>query len=142
METNITLQSKIAQIQQAVDGLEKDATNPFFKSKYVDLNQIIDALRPLEKECAISITMPLTHIDGKPAISLCVVDLESDFEGITYSMPLPDVQDPQKMGSAITYYRRYMLMSFFNLKAEDDDGNATQATKPVINTNKPAGSRL
>lgn len=121
------LKEKIAFIQQAIDGLSKDAANPFFKSKYVELNQIIDALRPLELEQKVSITMPLTTIEGRPAVSLVIKDLETD-EEVSNAICIPDLQDPQKMGSAITYYRRYSLMSFFNLKAEDDDAESTKPT--------------
>jgi len=124
------LKNKIAFIQNAIDGLSKEASNPFFKSKYVDLNTIIDALRPLEIDQKISITMPLTSCVGQPAISLVIRDLENDESEVTV-MPLPQLTDPQKMGSAITYYRRYMLMSFFNLKSEDDDAEMARP-KPVI----------
>lgn len=129
------LKEKIAKIQQMIDGLSKDAQNPFFKSNYVTLNQIIDELRPLELENKISITMPLTEVNGRPALKLRIVDLESE-ESVVDIVTLPDLTDPQKMGSAITYYRRYMLMSFFNLKAEDDDGNSASKApvkKQIIN---------
>lgn len=116
------LTEKIAFIQNAIDGLTKDGKNPHFKNGYVTLNQIIDELRPLELEQKISITMPLTNVGGRPAITLLVQDLGSE-DVIEDTLTLPDLTDPQKMGSAITYYRRYMLMSFFNLKSEDDDGN-------------------
>jgi hypothetical protein len=51
-------------------------------------------------------------------------------------MSLPNIQDPQKLGSAITYYRRYTLQSLLGLQAEDDDGNT--ATKQVKEERKPA----
>ena len=114
------LKQKIASIQHTVEGLSKEANNPFFKSKYVDLNTIIEALRPLEAEQSISITLPLSNVQGRPALRLVVQDLETD-DVVEDVITLPDIQDPQKMGSIITYYRRYMLMSFFNIKAEDDD---------------------
>ena len=143
-----TLSFKIAEIQRAIDGLSKKQENPFFKSKYVDLNQIIDALVPLEVETKISITLPLTNVMGRPAICLRIVDLEEKGEIYETTMMLPDLTDPQKMGSAISYYRRYMLMSFFNLKSEDDDGQLASTppkkvptikelnTKPLSNINE------
>jgi hypothetical protein len=126
------LKQKIASIQHTVEGLSKEANNPFFKSKYVDLNTIIEALRPLEAEQSISITMPLSNVAGRPAIRLVVQDLDSD-DMTEDIITLPDISDPQKMGSAITYYRRYMLMSFFNIKAEDDDSNfaSGKTTQPL-----------
>ena len=72
--TNMKLKEKIAFIQSAIDGLSKKEENPFFKSKYVDLNQIIDALRPLEQEQKISIIMPLSCCWG----SLCLLSSRSE----------------------------------------------------------------
>lgn len=126
------LKQKIASIQHTVEGLSNEANNPFFKSKYVDLNTIIEALRPLEAEQSISITLPLSNVQGRPALRLVIQDLETD-DVVEDVITLPDIQDPQKMGSIITYYRRYMLMSFFNIKAEDDDANfaSGKTTQPV-----------
>lgn len=114
---------KISYIQHTIDGLTKKEDNPFFKSKYVDLNAIIEALRPLELEQKISITLPLTNVNGRPALALHIQDLETEDE-IETIVTLPDLTDPQKMGSAVTYYKRYALMSYFNLQSlDDDDGN-------------------
>lgn len=136
------LKQKIASIQHTVEGLSKEANNPFFKSKYVDLNTIIEALRPLEAEQSISITLPLSNVQGRPALRLVVQDLETD-DVVEDVITLPDIQDPQKMGSIITYYRRYMLMSFFNIKAEDDDGNSGSGNLNNISSGyvKPNGMK-
>lgn len=122
------LKQKIADIQKEIGKLEKDKDNPFFKSKYVDLNQILDTLKPLEEKHKICITQPLSNIAGRPAIDLCIEDLESD-EFVEEKITLPDLQDPQKMGSCITYYRRYQLLSYFKMQTEDDDANL--ASKPI-----------
>jgi len=56
-----------------------------------------------------------------------IIDVENGEEMIS-EMPLPNITDPQKLGSAITYFRRYTLQSLLALQAVDDDGNtATQA---------------
>jgi hypothetical protein len=51
-------------------------------------------------------------------------------------MRLPDILDPQKIGSAITYYRRYTLLSLCSMQSEDDDSNSAsdyvKNTKPII----------
>ena len=46
-----------------------------------------------------------------------------------------NMENPQKIGSAITYYKRYTLQSVYGLPSEDDDGNV--ASQPTINTSKP-----
>ncbi len=129
----MTLNQKIAFIQASIGGLKKEGLNPHFKNTYVNLNQVIEALTPLLTEQNLLLTMPLTNVSSRPAISLTIAETdEENQETIVETMTLPDLQDPQKMGSAITYYRRYMLMSFFNLKAEDDDGNeASNYIKPT-----------
>jgi hypothetical protein len=118
-----TLDLKIFTIQNEVGKMSKDKENPFFHSKYADLNQILDNLNPLFETSRIRVSQPLTNVDGRPALALCIRDLDSQ-EVIREVVTLPDLQDPQKMGSAITYYRRYSLVSFFRLQTEeDDDGN-------------------
>jgi len=128
---------KILKIQSEIGVLSKTETNPFFKSKYMDINGLLAQLVPLLNKHGITVLQPLTNVDGKPAIKTYVysIDKERNFEKIISEevMPLPDLQDPQKMGSAITYYRRYALQSLFLLQAEDDDGNkgAEKPTKKV-----------
>jgi hypothetical protein len=67
------------------------------------------------------IIQPLKVLEGKNVLSTKIID------GTTVlaesEIILPDMQDPQKLGSAITYYRRYSLQSLLLLEAEDNDGN-------------------
>ena len=114
---------KILKIQSEIGVLVKDQTNPFFKSKYVDINGLLEQLLPLLEKHKVCVTQPLQNIDGKPALKTLVCDVENGKEIMQATIPLPDIQDPQKMGSAITYYRRYALQSLFLLRAEDDDAN-------------------
>lgn len=113
---------KILKIQSEIGVMVKTETNPFFKSKYMDINGLLAQLQPLLEKYKLVVMQPLTEINGKPCLTTTISDLESDFCTSSH-MPLPDLQDPQKMGSAITYYRRYALQSLFLLRAEDDDGN-------------------
>lgn len=124
-----TLKQKIADIKSEIGKMSKDKANPFFKSKYFDLNQILDNLKPLEEMAKISITQPMTNVDGKPALALVIEDLESE-SIIREVFPMPDLQDPQKIGACVTYFRRFQLSSFFELQAEDDDGNSASGNMP------------
>lgn len=125
----MSLKEKIHAIQQEIGALKKENDNPYFKSKYVNLDQILEALQPLEEKYRVLITQPihggLTNKEAtttRMILMLIVQDLDSD-EAISYDMVLPDYIEPQKLGSAITYFRRYALQSFFMLRAEDDDAN-------------------
>lgn len=145
---------KILKLQSEIGVLSKTETNPFFKSKYFDVNSLIAQLMPLLEKYGLTVIQPLSHIDGKPALRTIVCDagrmprngevitlnknetlLQNDFNGvyIDSTIPLPDLQDPQKMGSAITYYRRYALQSLFLLQAQDDDANHASGNKAPQN---------
>lgn len=134
---------KILKIQSEIGVLVKTETNPFFKSKYMDINGLLEQLLPLLEKHGVTVIQPLSNIDGKPALRTIVYDSKlltvdgkkTEFNDITTifdnSIPLPDLQDPQKMGSAITYYRRYALQSLFLLRAEDDDANIGSGKKKL-----------
>lgn len=121
----MSLSEKLLKIQKQSVSLVKDAQNPHFKNKYVTLDKLLDTMLPLLNDEGILLIQMPGSIDGQPALSTMLVDVESgeDFSGV---MPLIlPKQDPQGVGSAITYARRYMLMSALGLVAdEDDDGNA------------------
>lgn len=113
--------SKIKAVRDAVGVLEKKATNPFYKSKYIDINGVLDVLDPELNKQGLEIVQPLTTVGTRPAVRTVIKD--GDNVLFDDAIIMPDLQDPQKMGACITYYRRYSLISLFALKAEDDDGN-------------------
>jgi len=113
---------KLANVQKKIIGIVKGAENPYFKSKYFDINQMLETLKPTLQEENLLLLQPLSNVNGIPAIKTMLVDTETD-EMIESTVTLPNLNDPQKMGSSITYYRRYSLQSLFSLQALDDDGN-------------------
>lgn len=113
---------KMFSIQAQIPAIQKDSTNPFFKSKYFDINRLLAALKPALEEHRLLLMQPLSHLDGAPAIHTIIYDLDSG-ETVETITPMPVNIDPQKMGSTITYYRRYALQSLFSLQAVDDDAN-------------------
>ena len=123
----MTIYTKVSNIQQKIGKLSKDKTNPFFKSSYFDINSLLEQLQPLLKEEGLVILQPLTTKAGRPALEK-VLTTDDGNDKITSSIVLPDLQDPQKMGSVITYFRRYSLQSLFALQAEDDDGEKARPT--------------
>ena len=117
---------KIALVQEGIGKLVKD--KPGFNYKYYDINQLLEQLNPLLEKQDIVLTQPLTNVDGRPALKTMLV---SGVDTIEETITLPDLSDPQKMGSAITYYRRYALVSLFALEAEDDDANSAKPSKDI-----------
>lgn len=118
---------KILKLQTEIGVLSKTETNPFFKSKYMDINGLLAQLLPLLEKYKLCVIQPLCcDNNGRPAIETVVFDLDSadmKKEIVRNYITLPDLTDPQKMGSAITYYRRYSLQSLFLLQSQDDDAN-------------------
>ena len=130
------LNQKIDAVREKVGKIAKDKENPYFKSKYFDVNSLLDVLLPALKEEGLSLIQPLSNIGGKPSIRTIVSDGN---EEIVSEVPLPENQDPQKMGSIITYFRRYALQSLFCLQAEDDDGNV--ASGKLVGGSSPQNPR-
>ena len=129
---NITdLAKALLCVQRTVQPATKDAENPFTKSWYASLNSVMDACRdaliengiwlcqypvPVEQPNSIGLVTKLTHAEsGQWQSSLAVV-------------PLPKA-DPQGMGSAITYARRYALTAMLGMVTEDDDGEGAKSGK-------------
>ena len=130
----INVLTKIANIQKEIGSVSKNAKNPFYKSNYADLNNIKESLQPfLEAEKLMAF-----HAVNDNHLITTIFDTESG-EQVVSSILLSQTE-PQKKGSEITYYRRYNLVSIFDLKLEDDDGNMT--VKTTTQTNARAISTL
>jgi len=116
--TNNELNNKLYKLQLEIGIISKDVTNPFYKSKYFDINSLIGQLHPLLKKHGLLLLQPI--IDNK--VYSIITEINGDGK-VESSIKLPEMLDPQKLGSAITYFRRYTLQSLLALQAEDDDGN-------------------
>ncbi len=116
----------------------KDSDNPFFKSKYADLTSVWDACRePLSKN-GLSVTQIL-DLRETGGLVLHSTLLHSSGQWITSTMPVtPTKNDPQGMGSAITYCRRFALAALVGVSPEDDDGNHASTPSKNIQTQKIA----
>lgn len=123
------LEQALLAAQQDAPHLQRDAINPHFKSKFISLDTLIENVLPvLNKHGLVLLQFPST-VSGQPALRTRLVHAESG-EAVEDTMLLMAAKDdPQGQGSAITYARRYSLMSILGLVAdEDDDGNhATKA---------------
>lgn len=124
----------LSKAKQEIKPILKEDTNPFFKSKYFDINSLLAQVEPILNSHGLMLLQPLTNIvgDGRGEVVSTIYYVETG-DKLESSMTLPDLNDPQKMGSAVTYYRRYTLQSLLALQADDDDGNAaSQNNKPVL----------
>ena len=118
MSKQQSINEKLFALQQEIGAISKDANNPFYKSKYFDINSLLKQLQPLLKQHKLLLIQPIEE-DMVYSKILCI----EGTGGVISGLKLPELNDPQKLGSAITYYRRYTLQSLLALQAEDDDGN-------------------
>ena len=138
MSKNIT--SKLFAVQQEIGKISKDKKNPFYNSEYFDINKLIEHCTPILQKHKILLLQPI-----KKGSVCTILRCEETQEQEKSCLDLPNNIDPQKIGSAITFYRRYTLQSLLGLQSEDDDGNKAippkktnvvkgqSKTKPVTN---------
>ena len=152
-----TLKEALTKFQELNIKALKDSVNPYFKSKYSDLTSVIDAvnfgvkfglsfsqsveykniiLDRVKRENGTVLTYQEIHKDifvktivqhtiGQETLSCCVPILING----------ADKDNPQKMGSAITYAKRYGLQALYGLASDDDDGNLASVTS-ITNVKK------
>jgi hypothetical protein len=130
--------------QSEMSNPKKGATNPFFKSKYADLNAIREAVIPTLNENGISVLQPIVHTDGKNFVKTILLHESGELMDSLTEIIYNKQNDAQAQGSGISYARRYALQSFVCVGADDDDGqkavqNKPNATLEVLTKAKLAG---
>jgi ERF superfamily len=123
-----TFNQKLLEAQKSISAITKSKDNPFFKSKYADINAYLSEVKPKLNEAGLVLTQPTVILDGRNVLETIIADSESA-EYIKSSLILPEIADVQKFGGAITYFRRYEIQSLLGLEAEDDDGNSVVGNK-------------
>jgi hypothetical protein len=127
------LLTAIAKAKQEFKPIERSGYNPHFKSRYATLDRVLSAIDESLTRHDLVLMQPTLVRDGQTIVKTVIYHTASG-EEISSELLLPSNLEPQKMGSAISYYRRYGLCSLLAIVAdEDDDGNAT-LSKPKVAT--------
>ena len=138
------LASAMLEFQKLSVSAKKDGKNPHFKSNYSKLESVIEAVNQ-GNQFGLFFTQEIdyvwtSHHDAKSEV-VVVTTVRHENDENTYVSKLPiilsnaNMENPQKVGSAITYAKRYTLQAVYGLPSEDDDGN--EASKPTVNISKP-----
>ena len=129
----------LLQAQTEMSNPVKGSTNPFFKSKYADLNAVREAVIPTLNKYGIIVLQPMESIEGKNYIKTVLMHESGDhLEGFT-EIIYAKQNDAQAQGSGITYARRYGLQSMVCVGADDDDGNS--ASHPMAKPTTPPSKK-
>tara|TARA_R100001510_G_scaffold55974_1_gene60699 strand:- start:2115 stop:2672 length:558 start_codon:yes stop_codon:yes gene_type:complete len=140
-----TLKEAMLEFQKLAVSAKKDGKNPHFNSNYSSLESVIEAAK-YGNQFGLYFTQDLTyeyvenddHKNSTVPIVRTVIHHVKDSSVLESKLPImlskPNMENPQKIGSAITYYKRYTLQSLYGLPSEDDDGNQ------VSNENKSSSN--
>ncbi|MGV3095536.1 ERF family protein [Staphylococcus borealis] len=138
-ESITELNKALANFHKELKQPMKDANNPFFKSKYVPLENVVEAIDDVAPKFGLTYSQyPVTTDDGKVGISTVLLHESGEFIEYPPATTKPDKNTPQGVGSALTYMRRYSLSAVFGITSDqDDDGNeASGNTKAKQTSNK------
>ena len=110
----------------------KDKTNPAFRSKYADLGACLEAVEDALLNNGIALIQET--FEDSTGVTVETVFMHESGEVIRCGkLHVPSSkQDPQGYGSALTYCRRYSLITACGIAPEDDDGNAASRAKPDV----------
>lgn len=127
-----TIASAFVKAKRAFGPALKDKTNPAFRSKYADLGACLEAVEDALLENGIALIQET--FDDATGVTVETVFLHESGELLRCGkLHVPaSKQDPQGYGSALTYARRYSLITACGIAPEDDDGNAASRGKPDV----------
>lgn len=108
----------------------KDKENPFFKSKYADLDNYLDATQ--ESLCKYSLFVSQTVLDKNLVTTIHYAHSDKTIES---KIEIKETKTPQELGSLLTYLRRYAYAAILGLASEDDDAN--ESSKDSIKKPEP-----
>jgi hypothetical protein len=119
-----TLASAMAAAFGEIEAATKAANNPHFKSKYADLTTVIEAIKPALVKHGLFFTQHPAPHDRGVQIETFIHHAGGDSMSLGSLFVPANKADAQGFGSALTYARRYALVTAFGVPVEDDDGNA------------------
>lgn len=123
-ETIGKIATALVKAQSEMGNAVKGASNPFFKSRFADLNSVREAcIGPLNAQ-GISVLQPTSVLDGKLYVETLLLHESGEYISGLYEVVVGKQNDPQALGAAISYSRRYGLQSMVNIGAEDDDAES------------------
>lgn len=133
------LAKALVKAQATMPVAQKSKDNPFFKSKYADLPALIHVSRNCLTDNGLSVSQVMIPIDGQTVMKTILMHTSGEWVASYYPIH-PVKNDPQSLGSAVSYARRYSYAPAIGLvtdDAEDDDGNAASASMVSAPSREP-----
>lgn len=122
-DEKLTIHQALLKAQSEYGTVGKTETNPFFKSKYADLPAILEVVLPKLNENGLFLVQHPINEGDRVGVKTQIIYQDGEMIESAFTVKLAK-DDPQGAGSAITYCRRYALVSILGLNVDkDDDGN-------------------
>lgn len=134
-ESIIELSKAMSNFQKEVKQPFKDKSNPFFKSKYVPLESVVEAINDIAPKHGLSFTQwALNNDNGTIGVATMLMHESGEFIEYDPVFFPADKQNVQGAGALITYLKRYTLSAIFGITSdEDDDGNSNSKNELANN---------
>lgn len=126
-----SLASAMAAAFTEIEAATKSANNPHFKTKYADLTSVIEAIKPALSKHGLFFTQRPEPSETGICIETVIGHAGGEELSLGKLFVPANKNDAQGFGSALTYARRYALVTAFGVPVEDDDGNAASRSRPV-----------
>lgn len=139
--SNAALFAALALAQSEVENATKASTNPHFKSKYADLAEVLNTVRPVFSKHGLAIVQSTGFDGGMVSVTTALVHKEGGYITSVASCT-PAKTDGQGVGAATTYLRRYSLAAACGVAQEDDDGQSAAHNRPAAAPAKPSNQLL
>jgi len=135
---NIDILAKsLAVVQGKLEGAKKDSENTFIHNRYADLASVWDACRELLSSNGLCVVQASSIVEGRSFV-LDTILLHESGQWISGQLSVPlTKEDPQGLGSAMTYARRYSLMAMVGICPEDDDAESATKREPALKKANP-----
>jgi hypothetical protein len=120
-----------------VGNVQKNAQNPHFKNNYANLEAVMAIIKPAMKDNGLALLqIPGEIVNGNMSLLSTIIHTSGEVWNFRTEIPLGEKAGPQPYGSAMTYGRRYFLLTFGGMCPVDDDGEA--ASQEVEAIEEPA----
>lgn len=130
-EVKSSIYSKLLDFQKKEISVKKNSIGGHHKNQYANIDEVLEKVKPVLTELKIVLIQTPTQ-DG---LKTLLVDAE-DGSMVEGFLPFVGATDAQKVGSNLTYMRRYSIVSMLGLEAEDDDGEgAVDRSKTEVTNN-------
>ena len=138
-ESIIKVSAAMCKAWGELESAKENADNPYFKSKYAPLKEVIRAAKAVLPKHGLCALQPTTVVDGQKYVMTLILHTSGQYIGGLYPIT-PGKADPQGVGSAVTYSRRYGLSSMLGIASDDDDdgeGSMERDKKKSFADNSP-----